>query len=234
VNVLSLINVEKVTKLYYSKKEIILALDNVSLNVDKGEFLALVGPSGAGKSTLLYIIGGLEKPTKGNVYINGVCITNKNINDLTMLRRDKIGFIFQLFNLISFMSALDNVMLPMLMTNLSKQERFMRAKQLFEEVNLDKKMYRKVSELSVGEQQRVAIVRAMANKPLLVLADEPTANLDQDTGEKIINLMRKFNEKYNTTFIIATHDTSIINKVDRIIKIRDGKIIEDSKNIPNP
>lgn len=156
-------------------------------------------------------------------------LTDKNVTTLSALRRDKIGFVFQLFNLVPFMNALDNVMLPMLMTKIDKQERFLRARQLLEEVGLGKKMYRKVSELSVGEQQRVAIARAMANKPLIVLADEPTANLDQSTGEKIINLMKDFNEKYSTTFIIATHDVSIINKVNRIVKINNGRIIEDLK-----
>lgn len=230
---LSLIEVKNVTKLYYSKGEIVLALDDVSLTVDKGEFLALIGPSGSGKSTLLYIIGGLEKPTKGNVYIDGESLIDKDMDALNMLRRNKIGFVFQLFNLIPFMSALDNVILPMLIGKIDKQEIFSNAKRLLEEVGLGKKMHRKVSELSVGEQQRVAIARAMANRPLIILADEPTANLDQNTGEKIINLMKEFNEKYTTTFIIATHDTSIINKVNRIVKINNGKIIEDSKKHSN-
>lgn len=230
---MSLIEVKNVTKLYYSKGEIVLALDDVSLTVDKGEFLALVGPSGSGKSTLLYIIGGLEKPTKGNVYIDGESLIDKDMDALNMLRRNKLGFVFQLFNLIPFMSALDNVILAMLIGKIDKQEIFSNAKRLLEEVGLGKKMYRKVSELSVGEQQRVAIARAMANRPLIILADEPTANLDQNTGEKIINLMKEFNEKYATTFIIATHDTSIINKVNRIIKISNGRIIEDSKKRSN-
>ncbi|WP_456329243.1 ABC transporter ATP-binding protein [Archaeoglobus sp.] len=200
------------------------ALDGVSMDVEDGEFVVIMGPSGSGKSTLLNLIGCLDKPSEGEVLINGVETSNLNDNQLTELRRDTIGFIFQTYNLIPTLTALENVELPMIFKGLGREEREGRAKELLRSVGLEKEMNRKPNEMSGGQQQRVAIARALANNPKILLCDEPTGNLDTKSGEQVMEIIRHQNEELGVTVILVTHDPSLAKYADRVIRLRDGKI----------
>jgi len=201
------------------------ALRNVNLKVYRGEMIAVVGPSGSGKTTLLNLIGTLDKPTSGKIYIDGEDITTKSEKELTFLRRKKIGFVFQFYNLIPVLTAYENVELPLLISGAPKKERKERVKRLLEMVGLGDRMNHRPDELSGGEQQRVAIARALVNNPSIVLADEPTGDLDTETGLMVVQLMRKLAKEENSTVIMVTHDPQISGIADRIIYLRDGKII---------
>jgi len=204
----------------------VVALNDVNLTVASGEFVSIMGPSGSGKSTLLNIVGCLDKPTSGDVYIDNMKIDYGNARHLVQLHRQTMGFVFQGFNLISTMNAIENVWYPMYFNKVPKPERIKRAEELLESVGLRDRALHLPSELSGGEQQRVSIARALANHPRLILADEPTGNIDSKTGKKIIDLMKKLNKEQGITFIVTTHDDLMANNADRVITITDGEIVD--------
>jgi len=222
---MKIVKVERLTKIYKVGRREIYAVNNINFTVNEGEFLILFGPSGSGKSTLLMLLAALMKPSSGKIYIKGKDITSFSENEAATWRRENIGFVFQTINLADFLNVLENVMLPLYTAKINLKELRSKALKLIERVGLKDRVKHLPSQLSVGEQQRVAIARALINNPALILADEPTAHLDSETGGKIISLMRELGEEYGTTFIIATHDPEIISKSDRMIKMRDGKII---------
>ncbi|MCD6514744.1 MAG: ABC transporter ATP-binding protein [Candidatus Odinarchaeota archaeon] len=223
------IKLSNVSKVYRIEKRYIHAIRDVSLKIEQGEFIVLFGPSGSGKTTLLLLLGAIIKPTKGKILYDKVDITKFSEDEAAKWRHNNIGFIFQKINLIEFLNVLENVTLPMYPYADDFETVKNKALELIETVGLTERLRHKPSQLSVGEQQRVAIARALINNPKIVLADEPTAHLDTNTGRGIIKLMKKLRDLYHVTFIISTHDPEIITIADRIIKIRDGKIISDSK-----
>ena len=204
--------------------EIIKALDGVNLKVRRGEYLSIVGPSGAGKTTLFNLIGGLDRPTRGRVIIDEVDISQLDAYELAWLRCRKIGYIFQTFNLIPTLTALENVALPTIFAGVPRDEGKRKAEMILRSVGLGDRLNHKSSELSAGQQQRVAIARAMVNDPAIILADEPTGNLDFQTGKEIINILRELNKKRGVTVIAATHDLKMIGVSDRVVYMRDGRI----------
>jgi len=204
--------------------EIVHALDGVSLTVRAGEFLGVMGPSGSGKSTLLYLMGGLDRPTDGHIWVRDQDISALDENGLAVYRRRQVGFVFQTFNLISTMGALENVEFPMLFARVSPAQRRERARYLLELMGLADRMGHKPTELSGGQQQRVALARALVNDPSIILADEPTGNLDLNTGREIIDLLRQMNDEAGVTIITATHDTKMLSASDRVVWIRDGQV----------
>lgn len=201
------------------------ALREVNVEIEEGEFISFMGPSGSGKSTLLNIIGCLDQPTSGRVLIEGAEVDYRNSSYLVRIHRQTIGFVFQAFNLISTMDALENVCYPMHFNRISRSQQKQRATELLELVSLGDRMHHLPSELSGGEQQRVAIARALANNPRLILADEPTGNLDSSTGKKITDLMKSINKEQKISFIVTTHDPEMARTADRIIRLSDGEII---------
>src|SRR5437764_2690931 len=209
------------------------ALNSVNLDIRRGEYISLMGPSGSGKSTLFNMIGGLDKPTEGSVFIDEVDMAQLDANELAYLRCRRIGYIFQTFNLIPVMTALENVTLPMVFAGVPAEEAAQKGMHLLHIVGLGERYHHKPNELSGGQQQRVAIARSFANDPSIILADEPTGNLDLKTGEEIIELLRRLNKEQNVTIISATHDLKMLNVSDRIVWIRDGKIakVEERKDI---
>lgn len=223
------VRVRGLIKKYQMGKVIVEALRGVNMEVKRGEYVSIMGPSGSGKTTLFNMVGGLDKPTEGRVYIDEVDIAQLDAYELAWLRCRKIGYIFQTFNLIPVMTALENVMLPMIFAGLSKSERIEKASKLLEMVGLGHRLHHKPYELSGGQQQRVAIARALANDPAIILADEPTANLDLKTGREIITLIKKMNEERGVTVITNTHDLKMIDVSNRIVFIRDG-LVEQIKN----
>jgi len=216
-------------KTYMLGKVQVDALRGVDLTVEKGDFLAILGPSGSGKSTLLNMIGALDKPTEGKVFIEGVDVSKLNDNALADLRRE-IGFVFQFFNLIPRLTARGNVELPMAIPGLGKTERRKRAEELLETVGLKERVNHKPAELSGGERQRVAIARALANNPKFLLMDEPTGNIDSKTANEIIELVRRLNEEKGVTIIVVTHDQQIALQTKRAVQMLDGLIFEEKVN----
>jgi putative ABC transport system ATP-binding protein len=216
------------TKYYWMGKEKVVALDGVDLKIEEGEFISLVGPSGSGKSTFLYILGCLNAPTKGEVYLDGAQVDYRNNKSLVMLRRQFLGFVFQTFNLIPALNALENVEYPMyfnkVLKSKSKSEREEKAMKLLTLVGLKKRANHLPSELSGGEQQRIAIARALANDPKLILADEPTGNLDSKTGQSILNLLNRLNNEEGKTIIMVTHNLESAKRMSKVIEILDGRI----------
>jgi putative ABC transport system ATP-binding protein len=200
------------------------ALRGVDLDIKRGEYISIMGPSGSGKSTLFNMIGGLDKPTTGTVFIDEVDIAQLDAFELAWLRCRKIGYIFQTFNLIPVMTALENITLPMIFAGASLEEQMEKGRYLLEAVGIGHRMHNKPSQLSGGQQQRVAIARSLANDPAIVLADEPTGNLDQKTGKEIIDLLKKLNRESGVTIITATHDDKMLDVSDRIVWIADGRI----------
>ncbi len=223
-----MIKLNQVSKTYKLGKTEVKALKNVNLEINKGDFVAVVGPSGSGKTTLLNLIGCLDKPDEGEILLEGENVLNKNFNQLADLRLKKIGFIFQSFNLIPVLNVYENIEFPALLLPRKEREKNLKEKifKLIEEVGLSEHISHKPDELSGGQRQRVAIARALVNNPVIVLADEPTANLDSENAEKIIDLMRRLNDELNTTFVFATHDTRILKHVKRIVELKDGKIVK--------
>jgi len=215
-------------KIYKDKRVETYALRGIDLEIDKGEFICIEGPSGSGKTTLLNLIGGLDYPTRGKVFIEGKDIYEFSPDKLAEFRLNNIGFIFQAYNLIDVLTVLENVEFPLLLKKIPKKERRRRAMEYLVKVDIEELANRKPPELSGGQQQRVAIARSLVSNPKLVLADEPTANLDSKTGLNIIELMRKLNEDEGTTFIFSSHDPKVIENAKRVIKLRDG-MIEDIK-----
>lgn len=220
-----LLELRDVTKIYKMGEAEIRALNGITLNVTKGEFLSIVGPSGSGKSTLLNIIGCIDTPTSGEVFIDGTDVSKLKDRELTKIRLHKIGFIFQQFYLIPTLNATENVELPMKEAKVPREERRKRVKQLLGQVGLGERERHYPNQLSGGEQQRVAIARSLANRPSVILADEPTGEIDSDTSEKIVTLLRKLNSEEKVTLIIVTHDMKIARHADRSITLEDGKIV---------
>lgn len=219
-----IVRCKDVVKEYMMGTQVVHALNGVTLDIVRGEYLSIMGPSGSGKSTLFNMIGGLDKPTSGSVFINDVDMAQLDAQELAFLRCRTIGYIFQTFNLIPVMTALENVMLPMVFGGLSTDEAIDRGIELLKLVGLGERLHHKPSELSGGQQQRVAIARALANNPQIILADEPTGNLDLRTGKEIIELLRQLNKEQGVTIISATHDLKMVDVSDRIVWIRDGRI----------
>lgn len=217
-------------KTYLLGKVPVNALKGVNLKVEKGDFIAILGPSGSGKSTLLNMIGALDKPTEGKVFIDGVDVSTLNDNQLADLRR-RIGFVFQFFNLIPRLDAKANVELPMAIPGVSKAERRKHTTELLEIVGLEERMDHKPAELSGGERQRVAIARALANKPKFLLMDEPTGNIDSKTAKEIIGLVKRLNEDDGVTIIMVTHDQQLAMQANRILKMLDGSIIKEIEQL---
>jgi len=219
-----ILEVREVKKSYRMGKVIVPALRGVSFDVDEGELLTIFGPSGSGKSTLLHLMGGLDRPDEGEILVDGSNLLKLSDDKLAKIRLVKIGFVFQFFNLLPRLTALRNMELPLAIAGLPEKETLERAKEMLKLVGLEARMNHKPSELSGGEQQRVAIARALINNPRIVLADEPTGNLDTKTGWEIVQLMKKLNEDKGQTFVVVTHDPHIAEAADRIIHIKDGLI----------
>ena len=221
------IHVEKLTKNYYLGRTIVPALRGVNLEVKKGEFVALMGPSGSGKSTFMNLLGCLDRPTSGNYKLDGVQVSRMNANQLADIRNQKIGFVFQSFNLLSWMTALENVELPLIYTGLSRSERQRLAQQALAMVGLKSRLRHRPVELSGGQQQRVAIARALVTSPSLFLADEPTGNLDSRTSVQIMAILGELNAR-GLTVVLVTHEPDIAANAHRQVKFRDGRIVDDT------
>ncbi len=219
-----IIQIETIAREYEMGGTKINALDGVDLEIGRGEYVSIVGPSGSGKTTLFNMIGGLDRPTRGVVYIDGVDISQLDAYELAWLRCRKIGYIFQTFNLIPVLTATENVALPTVFAGVPRDEGLKKAEKILASVGLRDRLHHKPGELSAGQQQRVAIARAMANDPAIILADEPTGNLDLNTGMEIIDLLHGLNKSRGMTLIAATHDLKMIKASDRIVWMRDGKI----------
>ncbi len=232
-NYSNIVRVSKVTKTFLLGKVEVHALKGVDLEVTAGKYISIMGPSGSGKSTLFNMIGGLDKPTEGKVFIDEVDIAQLDAYELAWLRCRKIGYIFQTFNIIQVMTALENVTLPMIFAGMNNDQAVAKGMELLNLVGLGDRFRHKPSELSGGQQQRVAVARALANDPAIILADEPTGNLDLNTGEEIINLLKRLSKERNVTVISATHDIKMLNVSDQVVWIRDGQIdkIEDREEL---
>lgn len=222
-----IIKIEGLTKVYDTGEIQVAALNSIDLTIHKGEFIAIMGASGSGKSTLMNILGCLDRPSSGHYYLEGVDVMEKSDNELSAVRNKKIGFVFQSFNLISRTSALKNVELPMIYGKISAEERKERAMELLKNVGLEERSHHMPNELSGGQKQRVAIARALANKPQIILADEPTGNLDSQSSVEIMDIFTQLNRKEGNTVIIVTHERDIAEFTDRIITFKDGNIIRD-------
>ena len=224
---MEILKVEHLCKTYGSGKTLVKALDDVSFTVSKGEFIAIVGASGSGKSTLLHLIGAVDKPTSGKVYVEGEDIYALNETNLAVFRRRQVGLIYQFYNLIPILDVKENMTLPVLLDGKKVEESYLM--ELIQILGLEKRVTHLPNELSGGEQQRVSIGRALMNHPALVLADDPTGNLDSKASAEIMKLLRLSNQKYKQTIIMITHDYDLALTADRIIEIKDGKIIKDEK-----
>jgi ABC-type lipoprotein export system ATPase subunit len=205
------------------------ALRGINLEVTKGQFVALVGPSGSGKSTLLNLVGGLDRPTEGQLWVGGVDLSASKEKALIEHRRRRVGFVFQSFNLLPRLTALENVALPLMFSGIAEQERLERARKLLASIGLQERMDHRPNQLSGGEQQRVAIARALVGKPAIILADEPTGNLDSTTGSEIMALLRHLNQVERVTLLLVTHDPEAASFADRVVQLRDGQIVDTDR-----
>ncbi len=221
------ISVNQVSKHYGSNETLVNALQSVNFDLNKGEFTAAVGPSGSGKSTLLQLIGGLDKPQTGEIELSGKPLSQMSYRELSNFRRDHIGFVFQAYNLVPVLTVEENIEYILLLKGVSKEEREQKVYEILKKIKMEDKIKKKPTELSGGQQQRVAIARALVAKPDIILADEPTANLDSKTGMEIIDFMKDLNEEENVTFLFSTHDPMIMSKAKRLIHLKDGKITQD-------
>ncbi len=224
-----IIRLEKISKHYHVGSEIVKALQEVGITINKNEFVAMMGPSGSGKSTLMNMLGCLDTPTSGHYFLNGMDVSKMTDNELAEVRNKEIGFIFQTFNLLPRSIALENVMLPLIYAGVPKHERIRRAEETLASVQLADRMHHRPNELSGGQRQRVAVARALVNKPSLILADEPTGNLDSKTSVEIITLLEEIHQMGNT-IVLVTHEEDIAEHAHRIIRLRDGKVEEDKAN----
>lgn len=222
---MKILRVENLSKVYGKGKNKVVAVDDVNFSVEKGEFVAIVGRSGGGKSTLLHLIGGVDEASNGNIFIDNTKISNLSKDKMAVFRRRNIGIIYQFYNLIPILSVKENITLPLLLDNKTIDEKLL--DDTIKYVGLERRVNHLPNELSGGEQQRVSIARAIITKPLLILADEPTGNLDTKRSQEIIDLLKKYNKEYNQTIILITHDLNVAKEADRIITIEDGKIIKD-------
>ncbi len=226
-----MIECKNITKTYINGDVETDVLKGISFSIEDGEFVAIIGPSGSGKSTLMHILGALDTPTSGEYYLDGKNVAKLTEDELAEIRKGKIGFVFQSFNLLPRATVMRNVILPLMYTEVAKNEREQRAKTALTHVGLDEERYYHLSnQLSGGQMQRVAIARALVNNPSLILADEPTGNLDTKTGEIVLNTFQELNQKQNHTIVLITHEQNVANHADRIILIRDGLLIDDRKN----
>ncbi len=219
---MEILRVENLSKIYGKGETVVKALNDISFSVKKGEFVAIIGPSGSGKSTMLHILGGVDKPTNGKVYINNTDIYSLNNNDLAIFRRRNIGLIYQFYNLIPILNVEENISLPVLLDGKKIDEQ--KLKEIVKSLGLENRIKHLPNQLSGGQQQRVAIGRSLINEPAIILADEPTGNLDTKNSKEILELLKFSNKKYEQTLIMITHDSNIAKEADRIIKIEDGKI----------
>ena len=227
---MSLLQFENISRIYHTGDIESFALRSISFEIDKGEFVSIAGPSGSGKTTILNITGCLDRATSGNYFLDGEDISEKSSNSLALIRRDKIGFIFQTFNLIPILTAFENVEFPLILNGgISQGERARKVENILDEVGLLELKGRKPSELSGGQQQRVSIARALVKGPELVLADEPTANLDSASGKDILDLMLELNNKLGVTFVFSTHDRMVMDYARRLIMLKDGEVESDKK-----
>ena len=225
---MEILRVENLCKTYGKGKNEVKALDNISFSVNKGEFIAIIGPSGSGKSTLLHLLGGVDKPTSGKVFMNDQDVYVQNDEQLAIFRRRQVGLIYQFYNLIPILNVFENMTLPLKLDGQKVNEE--RVNELLELLGLAERRKHLPSQLSGGQQQRVSIGRALINAPALVLADEPTGNLDSKNSQEIIGLLKHSNQKYGQTLIVITHDENIALQADRIIRIADGQIVSDERN----
>ncbi len=226
---MNVIEANQLQKIYDQDKIPVYAINGVTLNVEAGEFTALVGPSGCGKTTLLNMIGGLDQPTSGNVTVDSQQINELKEAQLTDFRLKHIGFVFQSYNLVPVLTARENIEFIMLLQHASKKDRDQRVDELMTKMGLSGTLDRKPSDLSGGQQQRVAVARALASKPKVILADEPTANLDSKSTSDLLDIMAQMNEEENVTFVFSTHDQRVIDKAKRVITLEDGKVVSDEK-----
>lgn len=225
---MAILEVKNLVKTYGKGDNLVKAVDDVSFEVDEGEFVAVIGASGSGKSTLLHLIGGVDRATSGEILVDGENITKLHAEKLAVYRREKVGIIYQFYNLIPVLTVAENITLPVDLAKKKPDEKYL--EELIEELGLTERIKYLPNQLSGGQQQRVAIGRALFNHPKIVLADEPTGNLDKKSGDEIVHLLKEANQKYHQTIILVTHDMSIAEKADRIITFEDGKIISDKKH----
>ena len=225
---MEVLRTENLTKIYGKGDTKVTALNNINFSVNKGEFVAIVGPSGSGKSTLLHLLGGVDAPTTGKVFIDNIDIYELKEKELSVLRRRKIGFIFQYYNLIPVLNAKENILMPVLLDYKKEDTEYI--DDLIKVLGLESRITHLPSQLSGGQQQRVAIGRALANKPSLILADEPTGNLDTKNTKEILELLKLSVKKYNQTLVVITHDLELAKEADRVIRIEDGNIVSDERN----
>ena len=224
-----MIEIKELVRTYQTGDMEVRALRNIDLSIGEGEFVAIAGPSGSGKTTLLNLIGCIDEPDAGTVTIDGITVHEQKPKERAVFRRNNLGFVFQSFNLIPVLTAEENIALSLELLNLPSEERKERVRKIIEEVGLTGMEDRRPSRLSGGQQQRVAVARALIKEPKLILADEPTANLDSETGGAILNLMHALNRKHNTTFIFSTHDPAVMEKADRLISLHDGAVVSDER-----
>ncbi len=215
---------------YYRDGALVKAVDGVNLTLNKGEFTALVGPSGSGKTTLLNLLGGIDRPTRGRVFIDGKEITSMKEKELSRFRLEKLGFVFQAYNLIPVLTAFENAEIILMFRKVNKEKRKEMVMKVFRDLGISHLADRTPAKMSGGEQQRVAIARAIVHNPVLVLADEPTANLDTENAISIVELMKNLSRQRQITFLVATHDSRVFERAERILRITDGKIVEDKRN----
>ncbi len=226
---MALIETRGLTKIYKMGRTEVRAVDNVDLSVEKGEFISIMGRSGSGKTTLLNLIGCLDRPTVGTIFIEGVEVTRLPPSKLPRIRREKIGFVFQEFNLIPTLTALENVELPLRYAGVPGKERARRAREVLERVGLGERLHHRPGELSGGECQRVAIARAIVNRPAIILADEPTGELDTQTAAEIVGLLKELNRETGLTIIVVTHDQEVARQTHRTLYLRDGRIVREER-----
>ena len=225
-----MIKVENLRKVYKVGGEKVVALDNISLHIEKGEFCCIVGTSGSGKSTLLNQLAGLEKPTKGKVKINGQLVSKMTEKELATFRQNNIGFIFQSYNLLPTLTAMENVAFPLLFRGIDKKTRQKKAKKILKDMGLGERMNHKPGEMSGGQQQRVGIARAFVGRPKVIFADEPTGNLDSATTEQVMKMLLDISRENNITFVMVTHDPELAKMAPRIITLKDGRVVSDMRN----
>ena len=226
---MSYISAENISKIYGEDENKVIALNEVNISIEKGEFVAIVGASGSGKSTLLHIIGGIDVPTQGDIIIDGIKTTAMTDKELSLFRRKNIGFIFQSFNLVPILNVRDNILLPIKLNKEKADEKYI--DDIINALDIGDRLNHYPNQLSGGQQQRVAIARALANKPAVILADEPTGNLDSKTSENVVLLLKKFNSIYKQTIIMITHDRTIAEGLDSIFTIKDGCIVDEKRGI---